>query len=176
MVYSFEPMPDSYRLLVDNVRGEGNIFTFNVALGSESGSMGLNFETEADGIASGIRLPSHRNRIKVPVTTVDHELIDKGLISLDRPTLIKIDVEGFELDVIKGGSKLLSVLDECYVIFEYMKYYYYKRKISYDALFQLFNATGFEIFLLRNEETQLKKIKDHREIGSLNANLVAIKK
>lgn len=174
-VYSFEPMPDSYKLLAENVKGRDNILAFNMALGSEVGFMKLNFESEADGTASGIKLPSHKNEVVVPVSTLDHELIDKGLISLDKPTLMKIDVEGFELDVVEGGSKLLSALNKCYVIFEYMKYYYFMRKIDYDALFQFFNDMGYEIFLLQNNGPG-KKIKGHREIGSLSANLVAIKK
>ena len=175
-VYSYEPMPDSYKLLLDNVKGRNNVHTFNVALSSVIGSMELNFETEADGTASGIKLPSHRNRIKVPVTTLDRELIDKSSISISKPTLIKIDVEGFEPEVISGGRKLLSGLDECYVIFEYMKDYYSRRMINYDALFDVFHSMDYQVFLLINDGTQLKRIKDHREIGSLNANLVAIKK
>ena len=76
MVYSFEPNPDSYRLLVVNVKEQGNVCTFNVTLGSENDSMELNFKTEADGNAPKIRLPLHQNLIIIPLTTLDLKPID----------------------------------------------------------------------------------------------------
>ena len=58
---------------------------------------------------------SRAGLIEVPVTTIDHEI---ARLSLPGPYLIKFDVHGFELAILRGAQKALAdtslIVMECY--------------------------------------------------------------
>lgn len=99
---SFEPSASSYEFLRRNVQLNGmldKVATHNVALGSEHGvarfteGLGTENHLSADGDLSGTR------EVKV-------EALDTMLQGL-KPTLLKIDVEGFETRVLAGATQTL---------------------------------------------------------------------
>ena len=103
-VYAFEPNPDTYCLLKFNSKTLQNVKTFNIGLGEKTAEMLLKenntnlggsfivFESEKD---SGLQ--------KVTVKTLDD--LDENLSEM---VFLKIDVEGFEEKVIKGGIKRIT--------------------------------------------------------------------
>src|SRR4051812_32869466 len=103
-VASFEPTPATFARLAENVKlnDVGNVTLVNLAVGSTPGLVML------DG---GEDYNSGRSRIAADggqacaMTT-----LDAFWSSLGRPPvqLIKIDVEGFELDVLLGARELLA--------------------------------------------------------------------
>jgi FkbM family methyltransferase len=102
---AYEPSPVSYSALVRNVRlnNLGDKVTLrNVALGRERGSLRL---TEGLGmenyIVSGSAVSKGRTT-EVQVVTLDEDLAGAC------PTLLKIDVEGFEAEVFASGRKTLA--------------------------------------------------------------------
>ncbi|MCX7963243.1 MAG: FkbM family methyltransferase [Candidatus Sumerlaea chitinivorans] len=113
-VYAFEPVPDLLEKVNDNVRLNNmvNVTTFPYALGDYDGSSELVFFPEATGISTMdpefmIRnLKKHRG-VKCHVVVRKLDSIVQEL-SLKPPDLIKIDVEGFELQVLRGAEHLLS--------------------------------------------------------------------
>ncbi len=59
----------------------------------------------AEGANGLVLLPGESpEAIQVPMTTLDAEVASLGL----RPAVVKIDVEGAELDVLRGAERLLS--------------------------------------------------------------------
>jgi FkbM family methyltransferase len=114
-VVSFEMMPEHYKLLLDNVQlsGLSNIVTVHGALGATPGMVPLpevkydasstNFGATFLDPASG--LPTKAARRHVPMVTLDGMVLPMGT----RPvTFIKMDVEGFELQALEGGQKLIQ--------------------------------------------------------------------
>ena len=97
-----EPVQEQLELLEARLRSHRNLTVLPLALGSEAGEGTIGVDpTFLDG--SSIVYESGRSRL-VPVTTIDC-LLATGRI--DQPQFIKIDVQGYELEVLKGGEASL---------------------------------------------------------------------
>ena len=101
MVVAFEPNPTVYALLAKNCRNFSNISTCNVAVGDRETTLSLNFCQDETAQAS--LLASSRQAgmlsVEVPVVTLSGHL---EKVSALAQIVLKIDVEGFELPVLRG--------------------------------------------------------------------------
>lgn len=109
-VLSFEPSPSTYRFLEKNVHASGlnNVELKNVGLGKSAGRFELTFaaNNRAGGFVSNKIQASAGHQIEsIEIVQGDAFLEDLGITMVD---FIKIDVEGFERDVIEGLSKTIS--------------------------------------------------------------------
>lgn len=104
-LYSFEPEPENYAELEANLRRNGldNCHPVQAAVGAHEGS--LTFATGLNGYVPEDGAPG----ITVPVVTLDGVVAKHALPRVD---FVKIDVEGFELDVLQGMRGLLSRPDK----------------------------------------------------------------
>lgn len=109
-VLSFEPHPDVFRQLVDNIdlfrrHAAADAFAviepFAVALGGAAGMAFLETTDHFIVNRGTARLVASPTPISVPVTTLDHVLKD------GTAAVIKIDVEGGEVEVLAGGTNAL---------------------------------------------------------------------
>lgn len=101
-VISFEPVPTTYLHLLDNIsinRVTDRVSALNLAVGSQKDV--LSFTNTLDTV-NHVARPEEKNVIRINVDSLDNVL--EGKI----PTLIKIDVEGFETEVLKGANQLLE--------------------------------------------------------------------
>lgn len=107
-VYSFEPHPVIYRRLQDHISKNflTNVHAYEVGLSSNASDGYLiipdSFE-QNEGIAS-VSFDGGGDRTKIKLTTLD-SLLDGTQKAIG---LMKIDVEGHELDLLKGASALLK--------------------------------------------------------------------
>ena len=99
-----EPSSDNFSKLANNAHVNGNRFeTMKCAIGATKGTARLSgTKHEAFSIAG-----SADRGEEVPVLALD-DLLDDGKIARGGKYLIKLDVEGVEIDAIKGGTKLLA--------------------------------------------------------------------
>ena len=67
-----------------------------------------------------------------------------------RPSLLKIDVQGYELEVLKGASALLSAIDAIYVEVSWVELY--KGQALHDEVEALLLDAGFKQAEVFNEE------------------------
>lgn len=121
-IYSFEPNPPCATQLKKNVSGLGNVKVYQLALGETVGE--IDFHVNIHSHSSSI-LPLasphldafpdalESSVIRVEVSTLDNVL---GDIELQHPVLLKLDVQGYELQVLLGGRDLLAHVD--YVLLE----------------------------------------------------------
>lgn len=108
-VYAFEPSPSTYRILVDNLAraGVGNVEAINLGLGQKEESLTITFakNNRSGGYVSDkIRPETGHVTEEIQIDTLDHYFADKE----SPPNFLKIDVEGFEQNVIKGGVGFLQ--------------------------------------------------------------------
>jgi FkbM family methyltransferase len=100
-----EPSSQNFAKLANNARVNGNRFELmKCAIGATRGTAYL---TGTKHEAFSIAGEATRGGEKVPVIALD-DLIDDGKISADGRYLIKLDVEGVEIEAIKGGRRLLQ--------------------------------------------------------------------
>jgi FkbM family methyltransferase len=107
-VLAFEPVPGIYALLQQNValNQSRNISALQLALGScEEQRLIYDHEEINRGSASLVKPDDSRDGEVVPVTTLDAFMAEHHLKSL---RMVKIDVEGWELEVLRGGRGELS--------------------------------------------------------------------
>ncbi len=103
-VIAIEPSSQNFAKLKNNAELNGNRFeVMNCAIGAARGKARLSgTKHEAFSIAG-----SANGGEEVPVVALD-DLIDDGRISPDGKYLVKLDVEGVEIEAIKGGTRLLQ--------------------------------------------------------------------
>ena len=115
----FEPVPQTFKKLFDNI-GE-NAILFNIALGNIVGNIEMNIEENNDGQSSSILEP-HLHLKQYPSIIFDKKItinidkLDNYIKYKNDYNFINIDVQGYELEVFKGGSEFLNYID--YIITE----------------------------------------------------------
>jgi FkbM family methyltransferase len=104
-VIAIEPSSDNFAKLANNAKVNGDRFeTLKCAIGAAKGTARLSgTKHEAFSIAG----EAGSGGEEVPVMALD-DLLTEGKIAPDGKYLIKLDVEGVEIDAIKGGAKLLA--------------------------------------------------------------------
>ena len=107
--YSFEPFPETYKLLNDNLilNNIKNVKTFNLGLSNKSGSAILNTSISHNGLHTLGKNPLRFDDIKkieINIETIDNLFYDKN-IDVD---FIKIDTEGHEYYILQGGLKTIK--------------------------------------------------------------------
>lgn len=107
-VLAFEPHPHNYKRLLTNLRLNGikNVKTFNLALGEINGQTKLHLANSGGHSTTPESSScSFHGYIPVKVATIDTVMKKLGV---QKVSLIKIDVEGAELSVMKGGSRTIK--------------------------------------------------------------------
>jgi FkbM family methyltransferase len=104
-VIAVEPSSQNFAKLANNAAINGNRFELlKCAIGAARGTARLSgTKHEAFSIAGDAGSGGE----DVPVIALDN-LLDEGRISRDGKYLIKLDVEGVEIEAIKGGTRLLQ--------------------------------------------------------------------
>ena len=143
-VHSFEPNPAMQAYIEATLARNPAlpVRLHRVALGAEAAVLSLTIPKENAGAASFVSVNGREvdHCVEVPVMTLDQFLADRGI---DRVDFIKIDVEGFEAEVLRGGTGMLRNMRPRAIVFE--------ENGAIDgaelpAAFRILQAAGYEIF------------------------------
>lgn len=147
-IYSFEPNPECVNTLQKNVRALSNVRVYPVALGDSEGE--VTFHVNSHSHSSSI-LPladTHKaafpdavecRDIKVKMSTLDAVMSEA---SLKPPVLLKLDVQGYETQVLSGAGKTLERVD--YVILEASFKPMYEGEKTFLDVISFMGRMGFE--------------------------------
>jgi FkbM family methyltransferase len=111
-VIAFEPSQLTYGRLVENLELNGitNVKPYKLGLSDKDEMLELNISSNGHE-AWNTFVPTTDNKFslkeKVQVQAFDHFLREKS-VDINRISLVKLDVEGFEINVLKGATDLLS--------------------------------------------------------------------
>jgi len=169
LVYAVEPHPEIYRMLKYNIHINKlrNVRPLNIALGAEVSKARIydNFSINR-GSASLIRPEGASEELgeEVEVTTIDTLIKNK---QLRIPTLIKIDVEGFELEILKGAKTLLSGSQAPMLCVEYSDLHPQHGGITRDIYRFIKSVNNYSFYKLRHGKgipSELVKISEEQEL------------
>ncbi|UPG91111.1 FkbM family methyltransferase [Luteibacter aegosomaticola] len=108
IVHAFEPSPSTFELLATNTSVVGNVQRHNYGLGDAAGAFELTFAptNRSGGFVSNQTQASAGHTVeKIEIRTLDDVAPSLVGSNID---FIKIDVEGFEGSVIRGGERTLA--------------------------------------------------------------------
>ncbi len=100
---SIEPIPDTFKILNENIKINNinnKVTALNIGLAGNKSEL---FFTDTLDTVNHVSTNSETNTIKVPVQT-----LDDLLYGADIPILLKIDVEGYEWEVLRGAGNVLK--------------------------------------------------------------------
>jgi FkbM family methyltransferase len=110
-IIAFEPHPATFARLVKRMARQPRFEAYNLALGPQTGEVTL-FEYRPSRINSlapnapyAVRFPEKATTIPVQCTTVDAFC---ALHEIDAVDVLKIDTEGFDMQVLQGAATLID--------------------------------------------------------------------
>lgn len=150
VIYSFEPLPDCFAELKTALPGDKNFFPFENAIGSCEITLEFfrSFHTPSSSFLKMEELhkeafPESRQGqstepIKVKVKTLDGVLGNK---SLEKNILVKIDVQGYEMEAIEGAKNILEETKIVILEMSFLKIYE-NQPLFHDVYEKMYNL-GF---------------------------------
>lgn len=147
-IYCFEPIEKCYEKLEENLKPLQNHKSFRLALGSKK-EKAVIYLNEFDASSSILKMtdihknafPFARQHIK---ENIDVDLLDNVFknIKLQKNVLLKIDVQGFEKEVLIGANEMLK--DTSIIIIEISFLALYEGSPKFFDIYEMLNKIGFE--------------------------------
>ena len=147
-IHCFEPLPACLEALRRNVRKLPNVTVYPIALGASEGAgvLQVNSHSHSSSLlplaeAHRMAFPKARevDTVDVAVSTLDHVL--RG-IELIPPVMLKLDVQGYEAQTIRGAINTLRRVD--YLVCEASLKLMYDGETLFIELVRLMEAHGFQ--------------------------------
>ncbi len=173
-IYSFEPLPECYRKLNRRLAGAGAFEAFEVAIGDESSRITFYRNDFAQSSSPLVITDAHekafpwtRNAtpIEVEVRTLDSFL---NILTLKKKILVKIDVQGFEGRVLRGGAQVLKSSDIVFIESSFEPLY--EGQESFDTIHAIMVGYGFRFAGI------IDQLADPRSGRTLQADLLYLRR
>lgn len=163
-VYAFEPDYKNYSYLQFNVNINRciNVICLNYGVGGKNTEQEFFRDTETGGRKGSFKKEYVEDSFKGLTETVQIKKMDTLIAKFGVPDFVKIDIEGFEEEVILS---LTHKLDNCVFFVEV-------RTKTKDKIFEYFKLKGYSCICIDKAEIEVHKAE---ELSNL-ANLIFIKK
>ncbi len=148
-IYAFEPLPDCFKQLeIRTKKNLKNIKNFNYALGSQEGELKLHKSSWHP--ASSFREMGDLHKQNYPHSSESEDLIVRirklddifSDVSLTNNIFIKMDVQGFEDEVIKGGVNIFKKAKVVVAESSFQKLY--ENEPLFHGIYSLLHPLGFQ--------------------------------
>lgn len=150
-IYSFEPVPDTFQKLKAFTAHMSQIEVFNFGLGSDTGNIDF-YQNEHSHASSALRISdiqvkelpetAHTHTITVPIKRLD-EVAKSFHFEKQNPTLLKLDVQGFEKEVLNGAQQFIDQVD--YLLFEASFVPMYEGEPLFSEMHAYVTSLGFRL-------------------------------
>jgi FkbM family methyltransferase len=149
-IYCFEPVKETFELLRVNTRRYDNISCHQIALGSSEGHTTIYF-TGQSNTNSLIKPNKIVGSEAVQLCTVDRFASDNQIKRVD---LLKIDTEGFDLEVLKGAQSMLSSGQIAFVLAEIGFHPGDTRHVLFDDVRSYLLPMGYAVFGIYDQQPE----------------------
>ena len=162
-IISFEPNVKVFKILNKNIFNYKNMYAVNFGVGSRKEKKILNINTESSSSSlNELRVDSNyykkkfflinlfkgkiiKDRLEISILKLDDFIIKNNISSID---LLKIDTEGFELDVLKGVNNNLKKT----------KAVYFEHHFD-NMLIKNYTLSNIHDYLIQNDFKNILKLK-----------------
>lgn len=149
-IYSFEPLPEEFEQLERNLKKINNVKLFNLAMGESHGELTMyrsNYSASSSFFKMGgihkNAFPFSAQQIPVPVKMSTLDEVHQEL-KFSKNILLKVDVQGYEGKVLRGGKKLLQEVKIIIVETSFQELYC-EQPLFHD-IYQLLYEHGFKYY------------------------------
>lgn len=172
-VYSFEPTKRIFGKLVKNIKLNGfdNIIPYNLALGNENKTSVFYDMGKYDGSNSFVRYDNGSPEITI-IRKLD-DVLPNGIT----PNFVKIDVEGFEKEVLLGAKRTILENDRVILVYEYNRSILRKKREKYNEVIDLLHEYGFKLRAMNDKlmDIESREVKSYHDLNPWGCNVYAFK-
>jgi FkbM family methyltransferase len=175
-VYAFEPCSKAYNRLLDNIQLNhlNNVSCRRAAISDQNGQAFITIPTDGYDAWASLGKPSAGSLFmqeQVDTLTLDYFFREHNLIG--RVAMIKIDAEGWETHVLKGGIEILSRPDAPLLQVEFTDENMRSANSSCFELYHLLENLGYKMYTY---DQQSRNLIPETMMGSYPyLNLIAVK-
>ena len=173
-IYCFEPIFDTYKLLVENVAKSKHIVLENFAFGAFEGQQEVrlyeNDTSNLNSLKQGVMNKAVTAKTQhVIVKTINAYCVKNNIKHID---ILKIDTEGYELEVLKGAESLLSSHSISFILCEVGFLHQNHRNTNFSVLCEYLARFNYNFVALHN----VSGWKDHIHNGNSYGNALFVSK
>lgn len=155
-VIAFEPYGESFATMKRLYGADPRMKLVQAGVGSAVGELALNV-LEDSKVSNSFLDPNEQawqdidyrhgdvTRVSVPVTTLDEVFRQEGLSGV---YLLKIDVQGYEMEVLRGAEDSLDKIDHIFVEAGIQRLY--EGAPRFNDVFEFLTARGFHLMAMRS--------------------------
>lgn len=151
IVHAFEPIGGLFQVLQQKFKDYPGIYCKNYAFGGENGQRSINvsnYPQASSFLESGSVLNDR-------VYGIDFSSVKKEMVrvktaagyararSVDKIKLLKLDVQGYEIEVLRGAEPILDRVEFIYAEAQFQELY--KKGPMFDEVYGFLNTRGFEL-------------------------------
>jgi FkbM family methyltransferase len=157
-VFAFEPVSSTYESLLQNISLNRfkNVRAYQFALSDAMGSAEMTVSLDGFDGRNSMAKPTGGEKFTketVAISTLDHFVTDTHLAG--KITMVKIDVEGWEIHVLEGAKTALAAPDAPLLQVEFTEEALRMANSSSKDLYQTLKQFGYKMFIFNAEEGRL---------------------
>lgn len=171
-VYSYEPTPKVFKILLDNIaingyEPSGRAHTYNLAVSDTQGEMKFAVYEDLNGHNTFFASDANDKTIQVQTVSLDHHLAH-----LSHVDVAKIDVEGAEHLVLKGMEGIIARNPHLKIIMEFAPSHLKRAGKDLLEFIQQIRFMGLGIHLIEENSGEILEIGDEDLCNVYSANLL----
>lgn len=165
-IQCFEPLPDHAKSCSELFHNNPNVKVHTIALGATNYTDNINVVSLTDAsslleLSEDCKEKYHLSvtgKVEITVKKLDDFITDN---SLRTPDVIKLDIQGFELEALKGASETLEKTK--YILAEVSFTEFYKGQAYFSDIVSYLNTQGFELCAL-SESTRTGELLEQTDV------------
>lgn len=148
-VHAFEPIPAVFEKLTERMRPYPKVQCHNVALGNDTSSLVMHISKSSD--SSSLLPMAELHQVEFPNMGISEQIEVKVIrldeyvrqLNLPQPDVVKIDVQGYEDRVIRGGE--ITIRQARYCVLEMSLQPLYEGSPLFDDMYRQMRQMGFRL-------------------------------
>ncbi|MCH2232342.1 MAG: FkbM family methyltransferase [Crocinitomicaceae bacterium] len=160
-IHSFEPLTYNFEIFKNNItlNSFNSIVANQLGVGSKNEELDIKFGAKKSGASLYENDFNNEGSETIKITTIDNYCTQNNISEID---LIKIDIEGAEMEALRGAETTLKKSKSCIIVAEVIEQHLKAAKSSTKEVFEFLENLGFKAFLPKSWPQGLKEV-NHKE-------------